>query len=176
MTLQDDESIAGTQPAITSAISSPSPTVSAEGTDGRCDESNGARSTECPAANGCDEGGGTGVVPSKPKASQKPLKPGATVQVRLRLPADFAAEFLAMPRHLRSSAACLALSTRVGKAFMLPELVASADQVRRVGVLLNQALRHAGADAELAHLVPAVKDTIAVIGKLRTKHKKGETS
>jgi len=62
---------------------------------------------------------------------------------RARLPKALAAQLLALPPGLRGRTMAFIVLAHVN-GLDLAKLVASADQLRRLGVLLNQSLRHSG--------------------------------
>ena len=132
----------------------------------------GGGPSPCPAVDGRETvdvaGECIAAAAAKPgEPSPKSQKAGDSVQVRLRLPADFAEAILTLRADLRGRALWLAFDTRVGSAFLLRELIAGAGEVRRVGVLLNQALAYAGKNRDLEHLAPAVLEALAAIETLR---------
>jgi hypothetical protein len=64
------------------------------------------------------------------------------LRVRLTLPRDLHAQFAALPPALRSQAAATML-VAAADGVDLHRLIAAVDQLRRAGVLLNQALHYA---------------------------------
>lgn len=64
------------------------------------------------------------------------------LRVRLTLPADLHAEIATLPPALRSQAVSTVLIV-AADGVDLHRVVAAVDQLRRAGVLLNQALHHA---------------------------------
>jgi len=63
------------------------------------------------------------------------------VRVRLSLPPDLHARLVALPPRVRSQAVSAVLAS-VLDGVDLPRVVAACDQMRRLGVLLNQALHY----------------------------------
>ena len=156
--------------ASAASLSSPSTAKPVEGLEGG---SNGG-TPPLPAASGRETGGvagedkGTTGNPVAPKAAKASKQSGKTVQVRLRLPRDFAEMLMAFKPEKRAVALWLSLEGRIGSAWNLPRLAESTDQLRRVGVLLNQALRYLGQGGEdTDRLLAAVNLAMRDIKKLR---------
>jgi hypothetical protein len=63
------------------------------------------------------------------------------IRVRLTLDDDLHAQLMALPPALRSQAVSTVLSS-VMHGVDLPRVAAATEQMRRLGVLLNQALHH----------------------------------
>lgn len=82
-------------------------------------------------------------------------------QIRLRLPVDFADALLRLPPGSRGLALHLALEGKIGSAFALPDLLQACNALRRVGVLLNQSLRHQ------RDCTPEVRHALKQIDKLK---------
>jgi len=77
-----------------------------------------------------------------PKASKQSLQSGDWVQIRIRLPLAFAEVLWAVKCEKRPITLWVTLEGRIGCVGDLPHLVKSAADLRRVGVLLHQALRY----------------------------------
>lgn len=77
-----------------------------------------------------------------PKATRQSSQSGDWVQIRLRLPLAFAEVLWATRCEKRPITLWVKLEGRIGCVWDLPQLVKSAADLRRVGVLLNQALRY----------------------------------
>jgi hypothetical protein len=90
-----------------------------------------------------------------------------TIQVRVRLSASAAAPFLELPPAARAIAVA-GLLTGAVQGVQLPNLIAATDELRRLGVNLNQALKMAhGRGALDPDTVDRVKSVLALIERLR---------
>ena len=133
-----------------------------------------SQSTEEKEAQKCETSDSTGNLAGS-KAGWKAMLGGKSVQVRLRLPADFAGLLLALlPRH-RRVALWLALDRRIGDAWSLPAVISSATELRDMGVLLNHfCLQFGKGDGDSKLLESAVKEAVQMINKLRLRSTKTE--
>jgi len=64
-----------------------------------------------------------------------------SVQVRLWLPCNFSDALMKLSGDSRGTMLMVALHSRIGNAFLLPELLPAVRELRCMGVLLNQALK-----------------------------------
>jgi hypothetical protein len=87
----------------------------------------------------------------------------------MRLPRDFAELLLALKSERRAVALWLALEDRIASVWDLPMLINSAADLRRVGLLLNLALRDVGQGRkDWVNLKMPVTMTLRTINRLRT--------
>ena len=82
-----------------------------------------------------------------------------SVQVRLWLPRNFSDALMKLSGDSRGTMLMVALHSRIGTAFLLPELLPAVRELRCMGVLLNQALSR----GELGHLESDVKEVLKLI-------------
>ena len=76
---------------------------------------------------------------------------------RARLPMGLASQLMSLPRGIRGRTVALVLQAHTG-GLDIQELVQAADQLRRLGVLLNQSLRISrGAEVDMEALQEAVE-------------------
>ena len=112
-----------------------------------------------------------------PKATKRSLQSGDWVQIRLRVPLAFAEVLWATRCEKRPITLWVRLEGRIGCVWDLPQLVKSAADLRRVGVLLNQALRYCDERGEeWVELKKEVTNILREIKKLRPPNIPAEKS
>jgi len=106
--------------------------------------------------------------PVVPKAAKTSKQSGKTVQMRMRFLREYAEMLMQFKPENRAAVVLLVLDGRIGSVWNLEKLANAADQLRRVGVLLNQALRHMGRSGkDIDRLVASVHLAMREIKKLR---------
>lgn len=90
--------------------------------------------------------------------------PQSQIRIKLTLPLDLHTEVLALPPNIRSRAVSTVLIA-AADGIDLPGVIAATEQLRRIGVLLNQAVHYAHLGKGLD--VTRLKDCLSFIERLR---------
>ena len=163
--------------------SSPPSSVTREVIQGGCNGGNGNACPPCPTAAGRETGRVVGASAASAACSgetspEEKLRSGSK-QVRLVLPGTTLRDMEALAPTCMGDLLRLLLVNSIGDLRSLPQLVSSAGQVGRLGVLLAQTLPYGFRTTDMATLVPEIEDvlpTIQLLSLPRQKEYKSESA
>ena len=138
---------------------------------GGCNGGSGAALPPCPTADGRETVRVVGVsavstAVNNGEASPKTKLRSDSKQIRLVLPGLILRDMVTLAPTRMGDLLSLTLMSRIGDPSDLPQLVSSAEQVGRWGVLLAQAIPYRSKAGDLAPLVREIKAVLARIKQL----------
>lgn len=162
---------------------SSSPALAEKINRGGCNGGDGEASPPCPTADGRETVRvvGTSAASAAKKNGGIPQSEklrSDSKQIRLVLPGWIVQEMEALAPTRMGELLKLALMSRIPDPRELPNLVRSADQVMRLGVLLAQTISYSKRDSDIASLVPEIEELVFAIKRLalpRSKHRKSKS-
>jgi hypothetical protein len=162
---------------------SSSPALPEKITRGGCNGGECAASPPCPTADGRETvrvvGTSAATAAYNGGIPQSDKLRTVNKQIRLVVPACLVKEMGSLAPNCMGKILGILLMSRIRKPSGLPQLVRSAEQVRRLGVLLAQTISYSKRDSDIATLVPELEELVVAIKRLalpRSKPRKSKST